>query len=434
MGRPKSRRAARSYLHTNCSHCHISAGGGNAQIVLSAETNLPNMKLVGGRPLHADFGISGAMLVAPGDPQRSVLFQRISRRGNGQMPPLATFEVDEQGARLIQQWIKEIVVPTEAQADVDRALAEVQGESGTLSRWYVAGPFQTAAPISKPCRKLPWPTTIRSRGAHSIGKGTECQVALNQNENSLPDSTWLARTDVILTEQTEIQLSARGNGPMQVWLNGRRLAAVEEANDRYDTTMQKGRNRLLVEIGAPTQKTTVFQANFRRKSANETHEQFTMAALYQTGNSEQGRTLFFDDKKSQCTKCHRVGNAGGNVGPNLTGIGGRLSTARIIESLLEPSRTVAPNYRVVNLELRTGRVVSGIVLSETSDVITIQSDQAQDQVISKSEIEVMQTQPQSLMPEGLEKTITVEEFADLVAYLSGLTTADATTGPPGIAD
>lgn len=99
---------ARSYLHANCSVCHVEAGGGNAQMELEFTRARDRMNLLGARPQHDTFGVENAMLVAPGDPLRSVLFQRISRRGPGQMPPLVTTEVDARAVQLFRHWIAQM--------------------------------------------------------------------------------------------------------------------------------------------------------------------------------------------------------------------------------------------------------------------------------------------------------------------------------------
>jgi uncharacterized repeat protein (TIGR03806 family) len=96
---------ARSYLHVNCSICHVEAGGGNARMELGLATPRDKMRLVGVRPQHDTFGIPDAMLVAPGDPDRSVLLRRLARRGPGQMPPLVSNRVDERGVALLRDWI-----------------------------------------------------------------------------------------------------------------------------------------------------------------------------------------------------------------------------------------------------------------------------------------------------------------------------------------
>src|SRR5207247_10347230 len=79
---------ARSYLHVNCSPCHVEAGGGNSKMELGFTTTPERMNLFGARPQHDTFGIDNAMLISPGDPRRSIVYQRLSRRGPGQMPPL----------------------------------------------------------------------------------------------------------------------------------------------------------------------------------------------------------------------------------------------------------------------------------------------------------------------------------------------------------
>ncbi len=95
----------RAYLHVNCAACHVAAGGGNARMELAIGSTTDEMKLLGARPQHDTFGISDAMLVAPGDPDRSVLVHRLSRRGRGQMPPLVSQRVDEQAVELMRRWI-----------------------------------------------------------------------------------------------------------------------------------------------------------------------------------------------------------------------------------------------------------------------------------------------------------------------------------------
>ncbi len=95
----------KTYFQVNCAICHVSDGGGNSLIELGYGTPLDKAHLIGEAPIHEDLGVHGALLVAPGAPDRSVLYQRITRRGHGQMPPIATNRVDEAGARLVREWI-----------------------------------------------------------------------------------------------------------------------------------------------------------------------------------------------------------------------------------------------------------------------------------------------------------------------------------------
>ncbi|MFM9135201.1 MAG: hypothetical protein ACKOT0_07190, partial [bacterium] len=104
---------ARSYLHSNCSSCHVFAGGGNAQIDLEYMTAFDTrprdaMKAIGVKPLHATFGLPDARLIAAGHPERSVIHERMNRRGAGQMPQLATAIVDEPAVAVVREWIESL--------------------------------------------------------------------------------------------------------------------------------------------------------------------------------------------------------------------------------------------------------------------------------------------------------------------------------------
>jgi len=110
---------ARSYLQSNCASCHVAAGGGNALIELEfthafEKIRLERMNVVGVKPLHSTFDLPDARLVAPGHPDRSVLFARMSRRGPGQMPQLATTILDERALAVVREWIESLAPGPEA--------------------------------------------------------------------------------------------------------------------------------------------------------------------------------------------------------------------------------------------------------------------------------------------------------------------------------
>jgi glucose/arabinose dehydrogenase len=102
---------ARSYLQANCAHCHVEAGGGNAQMNLEFTAGAAKMKVIGVKPMHHTFDLPDARLIAPGRPESSVLLHRISHRGQGHMPPLATARVDPDAVRLITDWIRQVREP-----------------------------------------------------------------------------------------------------------------------------------------------------------------------------------------------------------------------------------------------------------------------------------------------------------------------------------
>ena len=90
---------ARTYLHVNCSICHVSDGGGNSYIELDKGRKLEDMKAVGGKPVQGTFGIADAMVIAPGEPERSVLYYRMASLGGSRMPRVGSRAVDERASR-----------------------------------------------------------------------------------------------------------------------------------------------------------------------------------------------------------------------------------------------------------------------------------------------------------------------------------------------
>jgi len=97
---------ARSYLHSNCAICHVGAGGGNSLMELEVGTEPLKTLIFDVRPQHDKLGIAEAKIVATGEPQHSVLLERMARRGRGQMPPLSSNVVDREAVQLMHDWIK----------------------------------------------------------------------------------------------------------------------------------------------------------------------------------------------------------------------------------------------------------------------------------------------------------------------------------------
>lgn len=105
---------ARSYLHGRCSHCHVEAGGGNSTMDLRISVTDPMLsRVIDHEPVHGNLDLtgSGIRLVAPGDPSRSVLFNRISTAGRGRMPPVGSEVPDPQGVALLTRWILGLQAP-----------------------------------------------------------------------------------------------------------------------------------------------------------------------------------------------------------------------------------------------------------------------------------------------------------------------------------
>ncbi len=99
---------ARSYLHANCSHCHRIFGGGIVDIELLWNSPIEKTSIVNANPKRGYFGILDGKLIAPSEPDRSVLLYRMEHLGTGHMPHVASNMVDQFGAAVIRQWILEM--------------------------------------------------------------------------------------------------------------------------------------------------------------------------------------------------------------------------------------------------------------------------------------------------------------------------------------
>ena len=140
-------------------------------------------------------------------------------------------------------------------------------------------------------------------------------------------------------------------------------------------------------------------------------------ALGHAGDVRRGQRVFFDESGVACIKCHAVAGHGGAVGPDLTLIGAQFPRATLIEHVLYPSKVVREGYQQVIVELRDGESVSGLMRGETADALTLVDGEARPQTIAKSNIAGRTMSQLSLMPEGLQVGLTLEQFADLIAYL-----------------
>lgn len=150
----------------------------------------------------------------------------------------------------------------------------------------------------------------------------------------------------------------------------------------------------------------------------ETSERAAMVEKYrpslaQTGDVKRGRASF----EKHCATCHWP-KAGRQVGPDLSGVSSN-TKAQLLQSILEPSKTVEPRYRNYIVIDKDGRIHDGLIVAETGGAITLRSGETDDQTVLRSMISEIRASSVSLMPEGFEKSIDPGSMADLIAFLQG---------------
>ncbi|MEX0938933.1 MAG: ThuA domain-containing protein [Pirellulales bacterium] len=133
------------------------------------------------------------------------------------------------------------------------------------------------------------------------------------------------------------------------------------------------------------------------------------------GDAERGRKLFGADALG-CVKCHAVlpGQSGGGA-PSLAGASKRYTTAQLVESILLPSKQVAPVFRATSLATTSGEILSGLIVEENAENLVVLQPDATRRSIPLEEVEARQLQDVSPMPAGLVRT--PEELGDILAYL-----------------
>jgi len=138
-----------------------------------------------------------------------------------------------------------------------------------------------------------------------------------------------------------------------------------------------------------------------------------------SGDAAKGQTLFFAEK-AQCAKCHIVNGQGKEVGPNLSEIGSKLSKEALYLSILDPSAGVSFNYETSQVVTGDGLSITGIIVSDTAEAITVKTAEAITRVIPRPDIEEINKLKTSIMPSDLQRQLTAQDLVDVVEYLTTL--------------
>src|SRR4051812_17484579 len=138
------------------------------------------------------------------------------------------------------------------------------------------------------------------------------------------------------------------------------------------------------------------------------------------GDASAGRRIFFSPVAARCYVCHKYAGRGGNVGPDLTQIGRNTSREKIITSILQPSREIAPDFQPWVLVTNDGKTYTGLRLPKPGDdgkedyadaagnVFTLPSSSIEERTVSST----------SIMPENLQSTLSIADLRDLITFLT----------------
>jgi putative heme-binding domain-containing protein len=177
----------------------------------------------------------------------------------------------------------------------------------------------------------------------------------------------------------------------------------------YDDIRQRAEKLLLASV--PEERKQVFQ-RYRQ-------------ALTRKGDPGRGREVF----RQNCATCHQVAGIGTTVGSDISDT--RTKTPEmLLQDILNPNAAIDANYVNYIVTTKSGKEITGIIAAETASSITLRRAENQTDTVLRQDIEEIRSTGVSLMPEGLEKTITLEQMADLISFLKNWRYLDGQT--PGV--
>ena len=230
------------------------------------------------------------------------------------------------------------------------------------------------------------------------------------------------------------------------------LAQLAKVLDKGDVIEQQGAYSILGEMRTPEAAALVSKSLTRLlhgKMAPETHlDLLEAAAKFNTGDikdklaqyeanrsktdhlanyrealvggdAENGRKIFRYKAEVSCLRCHKIKGEGGEVGPDLTGIGSKQKRDYLLESIVDPNKQIAKGFENVLITLKNGRTVTGIVKVEDAKEVKLMNADGQTIVVPKDQIDERKA-GKSAMPEDIVKHLSKSEVRDLVEFLAGL--------------
>lgn len=138
-----------------------------------------------------------------------------------------------------------------------------------------------------------------------------------------------------------------------------------------------------------------------------------MPLAHQTGDATIGKAVF----TKNCAKCHMHSGEGKRIGPDLTGMAVH-PKEELLTHIIDPSRSVEGNFRIYTLAMEDGRVLSGMLASESKTAIELIDTEGKRKSVLREDIEELIGSRKSLMPEGFEKQVSRTEVRDLLEFLT----------------
>jgi putative heme-binding domain-containing protein len=334
----------------------------------------------------------------------------------------------------LEQLAKRNEIPDAALAE----LREVYSSFQPILSWRIIGPFPRDGKVHRPQTEQKFDTVYKGAEKdvawHTVQADAGQHGRVNLEARLRPSEQVIAYAYAEIESATarDATLLVGSDDTITIWLNGKQVhdfpgdRAWSHDQDRVNVHLEKGKNRLLIACGnsgGPWDFSVAVSAEVDRyaflKGAGQKFdlETFRAFARQNKGDAERGRKLFLDTKGLACVKCHAISGQGGQVGPDLAGIGLRYKREDFMTSILEPSKVTAQGYETIVIETKKGQALTGVFKGESGDAVNLTDNEGKAHRIPKTDIEERVFSPVSTMPNGLSDGMTLQDFADIIAFL-----------------
>lgn len=283
-------------------------------------------------------------------------------------------------------------------ADQDRSLAERQ----TAIRLLAFAPMAVAAESLTPFLSAQAAPQLQSLAVDSLSEQASDNVV-----------------EILLDSWSGYSPQVRGSVIDGLLTRSSRIALLLDALESEDVRAGDiGPDKRQVLLRHPSKSVRQRAAKLLAGTQNSSRAQVVdewQDALQLEGVAERGQKVF----TKTCSTCHRVGNIGHLVAPELASVKNK-SESDLLVAILDPNREAQPNFNTYTIETKAGRIFSGIIAAESDNSITLRRAEAKEDVILRSGIEELISNGVSLMPEGLEKELSRQDLADVIAFIKSI--------------
>ena len=265
-------------------------------------------------------------------------------------------------------------------------------------------------------------------------------------DDHLPEAVKMALTDreeLLRKEATQIQTQLKPADAVSEWKarletgsTGEKQAALAALgaaeNPGADAVLSLWMDRLLAKQVRPELSLDLLEAAGRRtagelKAKVQQYEAARPASdllgAYREclagGNSAEGKKVFIERPEASCVRCHKASGEGGEVGPELTGIGTRKDREYLLQSIIQPNAQIAAGFETLIVTLKNGTSYAGLVKSQDASTLELNSPEDGILKINQGDI-ISRTQGLSAMPEGMNQVLSKQDLRNLIEFLSSL--------------